>query len=253
MGEDRCSSPARVGRRRFARGRGARGRCPTTRVPASTSVSLTMGGGSWGWSAGEGGAVGEGDGEGVVGEEFGVAVVAVDEVVVERSRAVRGCRGRLVRRRVQVWMWWAWHRQAGMSQSPARQPRSRTVRARRWSGVTRRRRRPTSRITDPPRVTIRPMWHSQSSRSSSERGIWVPSPNSLTPGLPVEGVEVDVDLDVGGVTDPGVMVVMGEEELGQGHQGVGVFDRQRADRVSRRGRRWWRAGGRVRGWPRRRG
>ena len=30
--------------------------------------------------------VGEGDGEGVVGEEFGVAVVAVDEVVMERAQ-----------------------------------------------------------------------------------------------------------------------------------------------------------------------
>ena len=74
------------------------------------------------------------------------------------------------------------------------------------------------------------MWQSQSSRSSSDRGIWVPSANSLTPGLPVEGVEVDVDVDVGGVADAGVVVVVGEEELGQGHQGVGVFDRQRAGR-----------------------
>ena len=82
-------------------------------------------------------------------------------------------------------MWWASHRQAGVVQSPARQPWSRVVRARRWSGVTSRRRRPTSRITDPPRVTIRPMWLSQSSRSRSDRGIWVPSSEFADPGVPV--------------------------------------------------------------------
>ena len=49
---------------------------------------------SWGWSAGEGGVVGEGDGVGVVGEEFGVASVAVDEVVVigaEQNQVVEIC------------------------------------------------------------------------------------------------------------------------------------------------------------------
>ena len=43
-----------------------------------------------------------------------------------------------------------------------------------------------------------------------------------------EGVEVDVDVDVGGVADPGVMVVVGEEELGHHHQGIGVFHGERA-------------------------
>ena len=69
------------------------------------------------------------------------------------------------------------------------------------------------------------MWQSQSSRSSSDRGIWVPSTEFAAPGVAVfEGVEVDVDVDVGGVADPGVMVVMGEEELGDRHQRVSVFD-----------------------------
>ena len=61
-------------------------RCTPPHLPGGQIRSVRPGRDrSWGWSAGEGGVVGEGDGDGVVGEEFGVAVVAVDEVVVERA------------------------------------------------------------------------------------------------------------------------------------------------------------------------
>ena len=74
------------------------------------------------------------------------------------------------------------------------------------------------------------MWLSHSSRSSSCAGDLGAVDELADPGVtPVfEGVEVDVDVDVGGVADPGVMVAMGEEELGHHHQGISVFHRQRA-------------------------
>ena len=58
---------------------------------------------------------------------------------------------------VQWVMWWASHQWAGMSQPGSTQVRSRAARERRSAGVIRRVRRPTSRTSESPRMTIRPI------------------------------------------------------------------------------------------------